>query len=181
MRKALDRLYDLSGALAAAFLVAIFVIVLLQVGANLLDFGISAATGTPKGLVVPSYAEIAGFFLAAASFLALAHTFRAGAHIRVSLVLQVMPKGARKAADLLSCSLGAAMSGYFAYYTWNLVAESIEFGDLSPGIVPIPLWIPQTAMAIGISIFTVSMIDTTLRVLANGHDPACDTQGPGGE
>ncbi|MCW8862506.1 MAG: TRAP transporter small permease [Rhodospirillales bacterium] len=181
MRKALDRLYDLSGALAAAFLVAIFVIVLLQVGANLLDFLIAKTTGTPIGLVIPSYAEIAGFFLAAASFLALAHTFRHGAHIRVSLILQAMSDGKRRVANLLSCAAGAAMASYFTYYTWNLVIESIAFGDLSPGIIAVPLWIPQTTMAVGATVFSIAMLDTLVRLFIDGDDPACDIHSGGSE
>ena len=88
LRRALDALYRLSGALAALFLVAICAIVLLQVGANCIDKIAEWTTGAPIGLVVPSYAEFAGFFLAASSFLALAWTLRHGGHIRVSLFVR---------------------------------------------------------------------------------------------
>ena len=169
MRTFLDRLYAASGAAAAAFLVAIGVVVLLQVGCNAIDALIKAAGGTPLGLVIPSYAEFAGFFLAASSFLALAHTLRGAAHIRVLLLLHRLPARAQRLAEYWCVCAGAFVSGYFAWYTWLLVAESVEYNDLSPGIVPVPLWIPQTAMALGLTVLTVAFADELVR-LARGRE-----------
>ena len=165
MRAILDWLYRASGAVAAFFLVAICVVVLLQVGANLIDALIKAFGGEPIGLVIPSYAEFAGFFLAASSFLALAYTLRAGAHIRVELVLQRFGIGARRLAELWCVAVSAGVSMYFTWYTVGLVLESIEFGDLSPGIVPVPLWIPQAAMALGLAVLSIALLDELVRQL----------------
>ena len=87
MRRVLDSLYSLSGAAAAAFLLAICGIVLLQVGANMIDSAATLVIGEPIGLVVPSYSEFTGFFLVAASFLAMANALRSGSHIRVTLII----------------------------------------------------------------------------------------------
>ncbi len=174
MRKTLDALYAACGVAAAGFLVAIFAIVLLQVGANALDFAVSLVTGLPVGLVVPSYAEIAGFFLAAASFLALPHALRKGSHIRVTLVLSRLPRAAQGVCAVLVCLVGAAVSAYFAWYAWELVFDSYEFGDLSPGLVPVPLWIPQIPIAVGASVLAVAMLDSAVRFIQDGRDSACD-------
>ncbi len=168
MRTFLDWLYRASGALAAAFLVAIAVVVLLQVGANTIDAVIKLFGGEPRGLVIPSYAEFAGFFLAATSFLALASTLRAGGHIRVMLVLSRLPGPPQRAAEFWCVAVSGAVSAYFAWFTWKLAAESIEFNDLSPGIVPVPLWIPQAAMALGLTILAVAFADE-LASLARGR------------
>ncbi len=168
MRKLLDALYAACGVAAAGFLGAIFVIVLLQVGANALDFVVSLLTGFPVGLVVPSYAEIAGFFLAAALFLALPYVLRHGAHIRVTLVLMHLPRSMQVVMSVVVCLVGAAVSAYFAWYAWALVLDSHDFGDLSPGLVPVPLWIPQIPIA---------MVDSAVRFIRDGHDSACDLGG----
>ena len=68
MRRSLDALYRLSGALAAVFLAGICLLVVLQVGANIIDAIIRQVSGEPLGLLVPSYAEFTGFFLVAATF-----------------------------------------------------------------------------------------------------------------
>jgi hypothetical protein len=48
--------------------------------------------------------------------------------------------------------------------TW----ESYLLNDLSNGILPIPLWIPQSAMALGLVLLTVAMIDELVHVLGGG-------------
>jgi TRAP-type C4-dicarboxylate transport system permease small subunit len=168
MRTFLDWLYRASGAVAAFFLVAICVVVLLQVGANLIDALIKAFGGEPIGLVIPSYAEFAGFFLAAASFLALAYTLRAGGHIRVELVLQRFGPRGRHTAEIWCVAASAAVSLYFTWYCAGLVLESIEFRDVSPGIVPVPLWIPQTAMALGLAVLAIALLDELVSLLRGG-------------
>lgn len=171
IRKALDSLYRISGGLAAAFMAAIAVVVLLQVGANAVDALFVLTTGQAIGLVVPSYAEFAGFFLAASSFLALAYTLRLGGHIRVSLFLSHLPPRAARALEFWCCIAGAALAGYFAFYTLELTFESYTYNDLSPGIFPIPLWLPQSAMAFGLVVLAIAFVDEFAELL-RGRDPA---------
>ena len=51
------------------------------------------------------------------------------------------------------------LSGYFAYFAIRLVIDSWRFDDLSPGLVPIPIWIPQTSLALGLVILTIALLD----------------------
>lgn len=169
MRRFLNALYCGSGMLAAMFLVAIAVIVLSQVALNVADALADWTTGSAIGLVIPSYAEFAGFFLAASSFLALAYALRSNAHIRVSLLLQHLGPRTRRLAELWCCAAGAVMAGYFAWYTVLLAVESWHFGDLSPGMVPVPLWLPQTAMALGLIVLTIALADSFVEVLRGGR------------
>ncbi|MCZ7563992.1 MAG: TRAP transporter small permease [Burkholderiales bacterium] len=165
MRVLLDWLYRASGALAAAFLVAIALVVLAQVGANLVDALIKAFGGEPYGLLIPSYAEFAGFFLAASSFFALAYTLRHGAHIRVELLVHRLGPRARHWVELWCVAVATVVSGYFAWYSFGLVRESFEFGDPSPGIIAIPLWIPQSGMALGLAVLTIAFTDDLVALL----------------
>ena len=173
MRAALDWLYRASGALAAALLVAICIIVLLQVGANLIDKVVGWTGGTPPGLLVPSYSDFAGFFLAAASFLALAYTLRSGDHIRVSLIVLHLPPKVKRAADVWCTAVAGLLTGYFAWHVAGLVWESWRFNDLSPGIVAVPLWIPQAPLAFGLAVLTIALADDFVR-LVRGGSPAFD-------
>ncbi|MCW5699935.1 MAG: TRAP transporter small permease [Rhodospirillales bacterium] len=176
MRTALDALYHASGGLAAVFLGAIAAIVLLQVGFNVTDTLSSWIIGEPIGLVIPSYAEFAGFFLASSSFLALAYSLRCGAHIRVSLLLQHLPLRSRYVAELWCCASACAFSGYFAWYVVLLVIDSYRFGDVSPGMVPVPLWLPQAAMGLGLVVLTVALLDTFLSTLRIGPTDKTDEE-----
>lgn len=168
MRRALDSLYRLSGAVAAVFLLAICTIVLLQVAANIIDSAAILATGEPIGLVVSSYGEFTGYFLVAASFLALANALRAGSHIRVSLLIRGLPKGPRRLVELWCTAAGAALSGYFAWFAIDMVIDSYRFNDVSPGIVAVPIWIPQTTMAVGLVILVIALADEFVTLLRGG-------------
>ena len=84
----LDRLYAAGAALAATFLVLIAALTLAQV------------VGRMIGVLVPDAGDLAGYAMAAATFLALAHTFRSGGHIRVNLLLGRLSPGSRRLAEL---------------------------------------------------------------------------------
>ena len=158
LRSILDRLYALSGALAAAAILAICLIVSAQVCLNILArFG-----GPSLSFTIPSYADFAGYFLATASFMALAYTLRADGHIRVNLVLQRLPERSQWVLELAALALGALMVGYATVYAGLLLGESWSYGDMSTGIVAIPLWIPQMSMVVGLLLLTVALVDTLL-------------------
>ena len=165
MRRGLDLLYLAGGVAAAAAIALICLVVTAQVGLNIL-----ARIGGPGySYTIPSYADFAGFLLAAASFLALAPTLRSGVHIRVNLLTSRLPDRATWALELLVLGVSAALSGYACFYAINLTWESWDFGDMSTGMVAIPLWIPQLAMDAGLALLTIALLDTLLESLRAGH------------
>lgn len=176
MRAILNRLYEVSGLIAAAFLVAICAVVVAQVALNAIDRVAGLLTGSAIGLVIPSYSTFAGLFLAAASFFALPYAFRHGAHIRVSLVLQHIPAGARRGCDILGAAIVALFSAYFTWYMGLLAFESHAFGDVTSGMVPVALWIPQGAMTLGLGVLTIACLDDLI-VLLLGGEAAFNAQG----
>ena len=171
MRRTLDALYQVGGCLAAFFISAIAVIVLLQVGANLIDAIASAVTGEAIGLVIPSYADFAGFFLASSSFLALAYTLRFGGHIRVNLFIRRLNKKWRRWVEVWCVTVGVGISGYFAWFALALTLESIHFGDVSPGMIPVPLWIPQGVVTFGLLVLAIAFGDELVSAL-KGRQPS---------
>ncbi len=171
MRRVLDTLYLVSGWLAAFFIAAIAGVVVVQVSLNLIDRASTLLRGTAVGLTIPSYADFTGFFLAAASFLALAHTFRQGEHIRVTILIGHLPARIAWAFEFWCVAAAAAISCYFTWYTGVLVGESYRFNDLSPGMIAVPLWIPQTAMLIGLVILSIALIDEFVGLI-RGRKPA---------
>ena len=165
MRRFLDGLYTAAGAIAALAICLICLIVSAQVALNIL-----ARIGGPDfSFTIPSYADFAGYLLATASFMALAYTLRAGGHIRVNLVVQVLPEGARWVLEIMTLALGAVMAGYATWFTALLVEESLRYGDSSTGIIAIPLWIPQLPMVAGLALLTLALIDTLFQVVRTGH------------
>ena len=152
MRRFLDRLYLGCGALAAVFLVAIAVLILLSVISRLL------------GIYVPGLSDYAGYAMASSSFLALAYTFGRGGHIRVNVVLQAVHGASRRAVELWCLAAGLFFSAYLAWYSVKMVQVSLQLGDISEGTDATPLWIPQVGMAIGSTVLAIAVADRLIAV-----------------
>jgi TRAP-type C4-dicarboxylate transport system permease small subunit len=159
LRKALDHLYELSLYAAASCLVLIATLVGAQVLGRLYDLLLVLFGSRPYGFLVPSLAEFAGFLLGAASFLALAGTLKRGAHIRVTMLLASVPDSARRWFELWAL---AAAAVFAAFVTWHVAAlsfDSFRFKEVSYGIIPLPLWIPQAVMALGALLLLIALAD----------------------
>jgi TRAP-type C4-dicarboxylate transport system permease small subunit len=151
LRPWLDRLYDVCGALAGLFLLALLAVIVLQMAARW------------TGQQFPGSTDYAGYCMAAASFLALAYALNRGAHIRVSLLLSQLGRW-RRAGELWCVGVSAALACYFAYYAIKGVRVSYQLNDISQGQDATPLWIPQLVMAIGGSVFALALVDRFLNV-----------------
>jgi TRAP-type C4-dicarboxylate transport system permease small subunit len=108
---------------------------------------------------VPGTDSYAGYFMAGCGFLALAHTLKRGEHIRVSLIIEHLNAGPKRAVGLASLAVAALLSALFAYYSVRLAFQSWQFNDISTGNDATPLWIPQLAMAAGTLILFIAFAD----------------------
>jgi TRAP-type C4-dicarboxylate transport system permease small subunit len=147
VRRALDALYDGAAWLAALFMMALLAAVLLSIVGRELNFHVK---GTDA---------YAGYCMAAAGFLALAHTLKRGEHIRVTLLLSALPATARRALELWSLACAMVLSALLAFYAARLSWQSRAFNDVSTGNDATPLWLPQLGMAIGTLILFVAFVD----------------------
>lgn len=170
MRRALEFLYRGSGLLAGFFLVAIAVLTLVQVLGRELGFG------------AYSFDDFAGFCLAATSFLGLAWTFRCNEHIRMTLVLHHARGAWRRALELVCLAAATFLVGVFAWHTIAMTLTSFRLHDVSQGLVAVPLWIPQSGMALGLAVLFVAIVDDLVAVLRGrtaSYDAAAAARGAG--
>ncbi len=156
--RVLDRLFRLAESLAALAGLFVLGVILAQVG------------GRFWGVVVPSALEVAGFATGGLIFLGLAPTLRAGGHVRVGLLLGHLPPGIRRWAEALALALGLGVTLYAAWQVWGQVGESYRYGDLAPGLLPLPLWLPQSLLGLGLSFFALALLEALLGVLRRVGD-----------
>ena len=147
MRRLLDALYDGAAWLAALFMIGLLAMVLLAIVSRLLHFH------------VPGTDAYAGYLMAGAGFLALAHTLKRGEHIRVTLLLARLQGGARRGLEVWALAAATALAALFAFYSVRLAWQSRQFHDISTGNDATPLWIPQLGMALGTTILLIAFID----------------------
>lgn len=148
----LDGLYTAGGVLASLFLIAILVLIIVQMMARW------------TGQVFSGAPDYAGYCMAAASFLAFAHALNRGAHIRVSLLLNVAGRF-RYALELWCFAVGSAAACYLAWYAVKATIWSRKFHDISQGQDATPLWIPQLGMSIGAVLLAICFCDNLLRLV----------------
>ncbi len=147
MRKLLDALYTGSAWLAALFMIGVLVMVLLSMLGRMFNF------------YIPGTDAYAGYAMAGAGFLALAHTLKSGEHIRVTLIIGKLTGGARRGLELWSLSVAVLLAGLLAIYAWRLTWQSHAFHDISTASDATPLWIPQILMGLGTTVLLIAFID----------------------
>ena len=142
----LKNLYQLSGYIAAMFLVFVAIFILTGIASRLFGFYI-------RGL-----AEYSGYCMAASSFLALAYTFGENGHIRITLFLEKANKDIKKFLELWCLFISTFFSGFLSFYFIKMLIISIDFKERSEGADEIYVWIPQTSAAIGSTIFFICVL-----------------------
>ena len=165
MRRMLDALYDAAVWLAAAMMVGVLAMVLLSIAGRQLHFH------------VPGTDAYAGYLMAGAGFLSLAHTLRRGEHIRVTLLLQAVRGAPRRALEVWSLTVATALAATFAFYSLKLTWQSRVFNDVSTSSDATPLWIPQISMAVGATLFAIALFDQWVQTLRG----RADVPAPGAE
>ena len=145
-----------AAALAALFMVLLLGAVLLSIASRQFHFH------------VPGIDAYAGYLMAAAGFLALAHTLKRGEHIRVTLVINALRGTSRKALEVWALVVALLLAMLFAYYSCRLAWQSYTFHDISTGNDATPLWIPQLSMAWGTVVLAIAFLDELVLEL-RGH------------
>jgi TRAP-type C4-dicarboxylate transport system permease small subunit len=151
--RGLHRLYRASGLLSAASLVLICGLILAQVIARNL------------GSTVRDADEFAAWAMAAAGFFGLPYALYCGSHIRVSAVARFVPESLHHAMEVLASAIGVALAAYLAWFCAAFVLESFRFNEVSQGLVPVPMWIPQLPMVLGSFLLMVAFAERLVRVL----------------
>lgn len=157
LRRALDFLYQFTGAAAA---LCVFLIFILMIGASI---------GRGLNLRVGMVNDIVAWLCAGAAFFAMANAFKHGDFVRVTFVMDKLPRPAQRALEVCCLAAAAVLVGYLAWWATAYTYESYTFQDIATGMVAIPIWIPQAAFVIGSWLFWIAVIDELVIVLRGGR------------
>ena len=159
MKPTREYFYLSSGYGAGICIILIMLIILAQI------------VGRMFGFIVPSAEDFSGYFLAAATFLGLAYTFRTGGHIRVTLLIHRVPEKLAKAMEAFVLLLALCLTSFMSFYSIHLIWESYVFNDVSYGYIPVPLWIPQIPLGVGCVALNLAVLDDFVGML-RGRAPS---------
>ena len=151
----LKNIYKYPGYIAAFFLILVAGFILIGIASRIFGFYI-------RGL-----AEYSGYCMAASSFFALAYTFVEGGHIRITLFLEKIEGNKKKYLETWCLMIASFFSGYLAFYFIKMLIISYKFQERSEGADEILVWIPQTSVAIGSSVFFICVLHQFILTILN--------------
>lgn len=153
MRRALNGLFAATAALAALMVLAIFVLMIAASVGRLLEWRVGWVN------------DVVSWLCAAAAFLAMAHAFKHGDFVRVTLLLEKLAPGVRRGFEIVCLLVAAAGIGYLAWWAARYTWESYVFNDIANNMVAIPMWIPQLSFVLGSALFLLAVLDELWLVL----------------
>lgn len=157
LRRILNSIYGLSAVLGASCLALVGLIILVQM------------TGRILGLQLRGADDLTAWAVAAGAMFSLAYSFREGAHIRVGLLIESRRGLPRRLLEITSLSVGAAMATGLTVAAVALAFDSFRYHDIAPGLLKVPMWIPQSTMALGALFFAVALLDDLIVVVTGGQ------------
>ncbi|HSV60688.1 MAG TPA: TRAP transporter small permease [Variovorax sp.] len=156
LRRLLDGLFLGGGVLGAACVALICVLMVAQSLGRQLDVATGAIT------------DVVAWLCAAAAFLTMAHAFKHGDFVRVTLLLEKLGPGTRRAMELISLGIASVATAYLAWWACRFTYESWAFNELAQGLLPLPIWIPQLSFALGSLLLVAAVVDEFVIVLRGG-------------
>ena len=121
----LDRVYFAGGIIGASFLIAILLLIVSQMVARWSGLQFSGGT------------DFAGYAMAASSFFALAYALSRGAHIRVSIFLN-LNAWLKTWLDAAALYVSALVATYFARFAVKTNQFSVLLNDRTQGQDQVP-------------------------------------------
>jgi len=152
LRRFLDGVYAASLAMAALFLVGVF---LLMIG---------EAVFRTAGSYIKGANEMVGWFCAAAGFLALPATFKRGDMVRVGFVVDSLPPAVRKAMLLVCLAIAWVFVTYMLKSVGSYLFEGWRYEETTQGMIMIPVWIPQLSFLVGVALLWLAIVDECVTV-----------------
>jgi TRAP-type C4-dicarboxylate transport system permease small subunit len=115
--------------------------------------------------------ELSGYLLLTIVFFGLAHTMKAGGHIRADIVLTHVPVKVREALETFAIVLALAFTLALLGGAWALVVEYYGHGTTSFKSLQVPLWIPGALLVAGAALLELQLAAQLLRKLRGQPEP----------
>ncbi|SFP03855.1 TRAP-type mannitol/chloroaromatic compound transport system, small permease component [Cohaesibacter marisflavi] len=113
---------------------------------------------------IPVAWEYSGYLMGAAFMLGSSLTMRAGGHVRVTALIGTLTPKARHIVECFTTTIGMLFSAFLSYALIAAAFKSFQDGNVSFASYT-PLWIPQTAIAVGALFLTLALIERLIRCL----------------
>ena len=107
--------------------------------------------------------EYCAYGLAAIIFLGAGYCLKEKGHIRITLILGLLPAKLARTITFLATGVTTVFMGYLWWYLFKMVNATVRYHSTSGTLTNTPLWIPQTIMLIGAACFFIQFVGITIR------------------
>lgn len=133
--------------------VAVLVIVFLMV-ATVADVARRTFAGHP----IPGVTEAGEVVMVMAVFFGIAYTEFRGAHVRVTLVLEMLPPRVAAIINSAAMLLVLVLLAWMVWVTTGRAIEALEVNEVRFGLVKIPVWPGRIAIAVGLAAYFLEAV-----------------------
>lgn len=114
---------------------------------------------------IPATFEFMGAMMVVTVFLAVSFAQHKRRHIRVEVLVKLLPASLQKIADVIQFALSAAVFIMIAWFTWPAAIHAFNVGEYAPGLIKFPLWPARFVLAFGATLMTVQCLFDMLGVV----------------
>ena len=104
---------------------------------------------------LPASWEISEILMPFIVFFPFAYTSTINAHVRVSLVKDLMPPKVQLGFEIVSNIICIVICGLLTYHSWLRFVDSFVVGEEILAAIKLPWWLGKIAMPIGLGMFTI--------------------------
>lgn len=165
MNRSLENIVRLAELISCALMVAMVILITF------------AIVGRWFGILFGSAEELSTFAMVCMAFFGMPAVYVRGAHVRIATITDRVSDGTRRAFLLFSLGVALTVIAILVYYTAWMAFDAFKFGDRSIGLSNTPLWIPQSALPIGLSLLGIAVLVDFVLVLRGDVDRAREPTG----
>ncbi|MDW7772843.1 MAG: TRAP transporter small permease [Desulfobulbaceae bacterium] len=107
---------------------------------------------------LPASVEISMLLEPYVVFLPFAYTLATGGHVRVTVLLMLLPARLKSVCDILTLALDLIFFGFLCYFSWLEFHESYAVGEIMLAAIRLPWWSGKLAMPIGMFFISVQCL-----------------------
>lgn len=107
--------------------------------------------------------EYSAYGLAAIIFMGAGYCLKEKGHIRITLILGVLPEAVSRVIEFVATLITTTFMGYAWWYLFKMVTSTYRYNSTSGTLTNTPLWIPQSIMLFGAACFLIQLIGTVFK------------------
>jgi TRAP-type C4-dicarboxylate transport system permease small subunit len=109
--------------------------------------------------------EYSAYGLAALIFLGCGYTLKEKGHIRIELILNLLPDRLSRFLKIVAGLVSTVLLGYITWQLGRMTFSAWHYGSTSGTLTATPLWVPQALIVIGAAMFTLQMAVETVKLI----------------